>query len=256
MSGKEVSCCIGQNCWGCFVGTAALFEKPSSFVHQVREMEDGVLFVWGEYQTTLREPGLYCYNPTGAVLQKVSRQKQSIMLERTKIVDKAGNPLVVNGVVVFCYSDTRKIAVDILNPISFVTNTAQASVKTVVSKYPFEAQKQGQLCLRLNSRQIAREVTRVLGEELEKLGFHVISFQFNELSYAVEIAQAMLKRQQAEALVSSRSLLVSGAVDVTLGAVQELEKYGIGMKPREKTRVITNLLTLLSAEGEGETSNK
>jgi len=230
---------------------------PCSFVRQVREVEDGVVFVWGEYQGTLTSPGLYCINPSGLEVKTVSKQKQSLSLLPTKIVDKIGNPLLVSGIVVFYYSDSKKIAIEIRDPYSYVANAAQAVLKKVVSKYPFESTRQGQLCLRLHSKQIGKDLTSSLSDDLQSAGVKVISFQFNELSYATEIAQGMLKRQQAQAMVAARTKIVSGALNISLGAVEELEKQGMGVKAEDKARIITNLLTLISSENEGSenTSN-
>jgi len=229
---------------------------PCSFMRTVREVEDGVVFVWGEYQGTLSSPGIYCLNPSGLELKTISKQKQSISLLPTKIVDKIGNPLMVSGIVVFYYSDTKKIAIDIRDPYPYVANAAQAVLKKVVSKYPFESTRQGQLCLRLHSKQIAKDLTSSLQQDLNSAGVTVVSFQFNELSYATEIAQGMLKRQQAQAMVAARTKIVSGALNISLGAVEELEKQGMGVKAEDKARIITNLLTLISSENEGTTTEQ
>jgi hypothetical protein len=103
----EVGCCTGQNLWGFMIGSFLCLSRPQEFVHtgmsgelchlpvQVREVEDATVFVWGEYQGTLSEPGLVCLNPMGLELKRVSRQKQSICLDTVKIADKSGNPLLV-----------------------------------------------------------------------------------------------------------------------------------------------------------------
>jgi len=249
-----VGCCSGQNCWGLFQGLLCL-ACPCTYIRQVREVEDGVVFVWGEYQGTLTQPGLYCINPSGVEIKTLSRQKQSLSLLPTKIVDKLGNPLLVSGIVVFYYSDTKKIAIEIRDPFPYVANAAQAVLKKVVSKYPFESAKQGQMCLRLNSKQISKDLTTTLSQDLQHAGVTVISFQFNELSYATEIAQGMLKRQQAQAMIAARTKIVSGALNISLDAVEELEKQGMGVKAEDKARIITNLLTLISSENEGQTGD-
>jgi len=193
----------------------------------------------------------FAQNPAGVEVRHISRQKQSIYLPATKIIDKTGNPLLVGGIVVFYYSDSKKIALEIQNPVVYVSNAAQAVLKKVVSRYPFEATRQGQYCLRLNTKQISKDLTNSLSEDLSSAGISVISFQFNELSYATEIAQGMLKRQQAQAMVAARTKIVSGALNISLDAVEELEKRGLGVKPEDKARIITNLLTLISSENEG-----
>eukprot|EP01127_Copromyxa_protea_P013860 TRINITY_DN3770_c0_g1_i1.p1 TRINITY_DN3770_c0_g1~~TRINITY_DN3770_c0_g1_i1.p1 ORF type:complete len:256 (-),score=43.38 TRINITY_DN3770_c0_g1_i1:42-809(-) len=250
----SVGLCSGQNAWGCLLGSCMTFFAPCGLCRKVREVEDGVVLVWGEYQGTITEPGLYCLNPAGLEIRRVSRQKQSVHLHPTKIVDKTGTPLMVSGIVVYYFSDPKKIALEIRDPIQYVSNAAQAILKGVVSKYPFESTRPGQLSLRLNSRQIAKDLATSLNADLNDAGIHVVSFQFNELSYATEVVQGMLKRQQAAALVAARTKIVAGAVDVALMAVDDLEKQGMGMKPEDKAKIVTNLLTLISSENEGQDS--
>eukprot|EP01126_Amoeba_proteus_P016579 TRINITY_DN176_c0_g2_i5.p1 TRINITY_DN176_c0_g2~~TRINITY_DN176_c0_g2_i5.p1 ORF type:complete len:105 (+),score=13.74 TRINITY_DN176_c0_g2_i5:375-689(+) len=96
-----------------------------------------------------------------------------MFLDKTKIVDKVGNPILVSGVVVFYYCDTKKVAIDIQNPWSYISNASQAVLKQIVSKYPFEAQREGQLSLRLHSREIAREITKALANDLNPSGVAV-----------------------------------------------------------------------------------
>jgi len=151
---------------------------------------------------------------------------------------------------VYHFFDTKKVSLDIANPAQFVSNAAQAILKKVVSKYPFESKRAGQLCLRLNSKQISHDLTTSLAEDLKDHGIAIVSFQFNELSYAAEIAQGMLKRQQAQALINARTSIVSGAIDIALGAVEDIEKHGVGIQAEDKATIITNLITLLSSETE------
>ena len=133
-----------------------------------------------------------------------------------------------------------------------------ATLKQVVSKYPYEADDEGEaspssqhrhgLSLKTEAAQVSRELKDVLQDRLAHAGVKVLAFNLTDLSYAPEIAQAMLVRQQAEAMVKARRLIVKGAVDISEDAVNQLETKGVKMSETEKTKVVTNLLTVICGD--------
>merc|ERR1719158_2369925 len=136
-----------------------------------------------------------------------------------------------------------------------------ATLKQVVSKYPYEedhdpvldspsgsTSKTKGLSLKTEAAQVSRELKDVLQDRLAHAGVRVIAFNMTDLSYAPEIAQAMLVRQQAEAMVKARKLIVKGAVNISEDAVQQLEEKGLTMSAPEKAKVVTNLLTVICGE--------
>jgi len=130
----------------------------------------------------------------------------------------------------------------------FTLNAAQTVLKTVVGRHPYEATKPGQMCLKTHAKQIGQEMVTLLQKDVNVAGVKVLSFQFNDLSYAPEIASAMLKRAQAQAMVAARKKIVDGAIDIALGAVIELEKKGISIQQSDKSRIVTNLLTVICSD--------
>lgn len=181
----------------------------------------------------------------------MSKQKTSINLPNVKILDVNGNPLHVSGIVVFSFERTKRVAIDMQNATSYVENQSLAVLKQVVSRYPYEHWDDGhhEDCLKTSGDKIQGELVRALQKQVSIAGAKVHTFQLNEISYSPEIAQGMLKRQQAEALVSARKTIVEGAIEISTGAVSELEKRGVKMQPEEKSKIVTNLLTVICAEG-------
>jgi len=214
----------------------------------VRENTEAVILHFGKFTGVEQDPGLHFNNCWGREVRVVTKQKQSIHLPITKIVDKTGNPLNVSGIVVFFNENSKKSAIDVSDPREFTLNAAQTVLKTVVGRHPYEATKPGQMCLKTHAKQIGQEMVKLLQKDVLVAGVRVISFQFNDLSYAPEIASAMLKRAQAQAMVAARKKIVDGAIDIALGAVTELDKKGISIQQSEKSKIVTNLLTVICSD--------
>jgi len=109
-------------------------------------------------------------------------------------------------------------------------------------------------CLKRESREVSESLVKSLQEKVDQAGARVISFQFDELSYAPEIAHGMLKRQQALAMVLARTLIVEGAVTIAKEALTQLEEYGVGMETEDQNRLVTNLLTLICSDNDPQTT--
>jgi len=110
------------------------------------------------------------------------------------------------------------------------------------------------MSLKVNANEIGQEMVKLLQEHVDVAGVKVISFQFNDLSYAPEIASAMLKKAQAQALVAARKKIVDGAIDIALGAVTELEKKGVTIQQSDKSKIVTNLLTVICSDTDAKPS--
>eukprot|EP01127_Copromyxa_protea_P001422 TRINITY_DN1141_c0_g1_i1.p1 TRINITY_DN1141_c0_g1~~TRINITY_DN1141_c0_g1_i1.p1 ORF type:complete len:290 (-),score=50.55 TRINITY_DN1141_c0_g1_i1:57-926(-) len=215
----------------------------------------------GRFSNVYKQPGCFFINPCGVEKIVVSKAKISIDLPNTKVIDFNGNPLIVSGVVVYYWADTKKAALDIASRECFVADQASAVMKSIVSQYPYEHldDKSGsedsdseaideRPCLKTEAKQITDRLVRNLQRRVKIAGAKVDSFRFNEISYAPEIAQGMLKKQQAEAVVQSRSTLVRGAVSIATSTMSRLSKRKIVMDHVEKTRLVSNLLTVVCAD--------
>jgi len=226
----------------------------------VNEKEGAMLLTFGKYSTIMNEPGCYVVNPCGTALSKVSTKQQTTDLPNVKLLDLKGNPVVVSGVVFWQIEGIKASLLNVESIYRYVNTTAMATLKQVVSKYPYEdddshigspsgSNTRGHgLSLKTEAAQVARELKDVLQDRLAHAGVQVIAFNMTDLSYAPEIAQAMLVRQQAEAMVKARKLIVKGAVDISEDAVDQLQAKGVSMTEPEKTKIVTNLLTVICGE--------
>jgi regulator of protease activity HflC (stomatin/prohibitin superfamily) len=217
----------------------------------VNEKEEIITLHYGKYTGTVQEPGCHWVNCWGRELIKVSKAKISVDLPNIKVVDKNGNPLVVSGIVVYHLVNIKKSNIDFQNAGLFVKNQSQATLKRIASRYPYEVEE-SETDAKLSLSKNADEITQIAKDQLQKqvaiAGVVIDSIQFNQISYAPEIAQGMLKKQQAMAMISARRTLVKGAVKIAYDAVDKLEDQGIKMNPKERTKLVSNLLTVTVAE--------
>jgi len=213
----------------------------------LNEKEGGLLLTWGKFTSVLTTPGIYCINPVGTTVSRVSTKQQTTDLPDVKLLDLKGNPVIVSGVVFWQIHSIKASILNVENVYRYVNTTAMAVLKQVVSKYPYEDDEGGH-SLKTEAAHVGQELANELQNRLAHAGVKVISFNMTDLSYAPEIAQAMLVRQQAEAMVKARRLIVKGAVDISEGAITQLQEKGVAMSPQEKTKIVTNLLTVICGE--------
>lgn len=226
-------------------------------VDQNHEM---VTLNYGRYVGVVKEPGLHFQNCFGRELIPISKAKNTMELPHTKVIDKNGNPVMVSGVVFYFYRNTRKAALDVLLPETFVRDQASAVMKQIVSQYPYEhivlngdsdedeSTHEEIPCLKSDTSVISAALVKELQKRVQVVGVQIDNFRFNEVSYAPEVSVSLLKRQQAEAIITARSTLVEGAVRIASSTVNRLEKKGVGMAHAERTRLVSNLLTVICAE--------
>jgi len=215
---------------------------------------------YGKYTGVVQEPGLHWSNCWGRELIPISKAKMSIELAPTKIIDMNGSPLLVSGVVVYYYRDTRRAALDMLNRDVFVRDQASAVLKQIVGGFPYEnlhveSDSEGDEadapltpCLKDDAKVVNDELVAELQRRVIIAGAQIDSFRLNEISYAPEIAAGMLKKQQAEAVIASRHTLVEGAVKIAGAAISRLRKKNVTMDAEEQSRLISNLLVVCVAD--------
>lgn len=200
---------------------------------------------FGEYHGTLAAPGLYCVNPCGRELQIVSTQTVALELDAVKVADGNGNPLILSGVVTFVVADPAKAALNVAAVKPFVTKQSHAVLKRIASRFPYEAPDGGP-SLKTEAVTLSGEMVAELQDRCAVAGVQIVRFDLADISYAPEIAPAMLVRQQALALVDARHTIVAGAVQIVAGAVEGLAKVGLSLSGAERSRVVNNLLTVIS----------
>jgi len=215
--------------------------------YSLNEKEEAVILRWGKFDEQVSAPGCHWSNNCGRDLRKINTAKLTLELPVTKIIDLNGNPLNVSAIITFYYNDVRRTALHVANAYQFIRDQAQAVMKQVVSRYPYESHD-GSPCLKSETHEIGREMVELLQERVTVAGAKIISFDLNELAYAPEIASGMLKRQQASALVEARKTIVVGAVEIAAGAVEALGKKGIALSDPDKAHLVTNLLTVICSD--------
>jgi len=236
------------NILSCVLGGIFLPFTLCGSLYQLQEREEAVILRWGKYETTVSDPGIHFTNCFGRDLRRVMKTKRAIHLPKEKVVDGNGNPLVVSGIVTFFFESSKRYALNVTNAEGFIQSQATAVMKQIVSRYPYESHKGH--CLKSEPEEIGSELVQILQKKVAVAGARIVSFQFNEMSYAPEIAGGMLKKQQAGAMVEARNIIVRGAVDISFGVVQELEIKGISLDNHEKARIVTNLVTVMTSDRE------
>jgi len=217
----------------------------------VSEKEEQVLLVFGKYHDTIRTPGMHWVNPIGLEKRLVSTKRQNMdvggVSNPIKVADGDGNPVIVSGVVGYRITNSKAAALDVENARGYVHTQAQTILKQVVSRYPYET-TDGKPSLKSETYEIGIELCRALQEKSSVAGVLIESFELADLSYAPEIAQVMLVRQQAKAMVDARQVVVEGAVGIVRGACEQLGAAGIELDSKEQSKLVTNLLTVICGD--------
>jgi regulator of protease activity HflC (stomatin/prohibitin superfamily) len=212
----------------------------------VHPQEEKIVLFWGTYRRLLEHPGLYWVNVWGRKILKVSTKRQTLDLPRTVVADGNGNPIVIAAVVTYQYVDSCKTALEVEDAHGFVKTQAMAVLKQVASRYPYESPTGHSL--KAEAQAINAQMVQALQEKVAAAGTEILAFELSDLSYAPEIAQAMLVRQQAQALVDARKTVVEGAVEIVNDAIHRLAEKGLGLDERERARLVANLLTVICGE--------
>lgn len=197
---------------------------------------------FGKYHGTITEPGCYCRNTLATELRRVATDLVTYDLQNTKVIDERGSPVVISGIITYEVVDARRAAIDVSDAHRFVRDQAPAVLKRVVSQFPYEAEEPDVSTLRNDTQKVGNLMRDALQERVVVAGVRVEAFSINELSYAPEIAQTMLRRQQAEALVAARKEIVKGAKEIAREAVADI---GEGMSEEQRGNLLGNLLVVL-----------
>lgn len=211
----------------------------------VREKSEVVVLSWGTYVGTIQNSGCHCTNACGRQLFRIKTCQQTLDVNTVKVADLSGNPMVISGNVTYQIINSKKAALDVDNVTKFISNKSLVVLKNTCAAYPFESYDGGQ-SLRSSGDEVARTMTARLQQECMDAGVHILQYNLTDMAYAPEIASAMLKRQEAEALVAARHKIVEGAVDIVDLAVQDLKKRGL--PSGDQARMVSNLLVVLCSD--------
>lgn len=226
--------------------TAILFPPILLFgFYVVRPREEAVILSFGEFMGVDKEEGIRWRHPVGRDIHRVSTQDITLEINSSTVVDLNGNPINISAIVVYKIEDSRKAAIDVINPHQFISDQASAIIKRVCSKYPYDSSDPNALCLKNESDEISAELVKELQHAVTVAGIVVESVKFNDLAYAPEIAQAMLMRQQAQAFIDARKTIVDGAVSLVKDACGQLDRDGFNLSTSAQEQLVTNLLVVL-----------
>jgi regulator of protease activity HflC (stomatin/prohibitin superfamily) len=207
-----------------------------------------VVQLFGKYRGTIREPGLQWVNPftNRIVVSTRIRNQESAQL---KVNDADGNPIEIAAVVVWMVRDTAHATYAVDDYRNFVTVQTETAVRHIASSYPYDNRGTDALSLRDNADEITERLSAELTARVRAAGVQIIETRLTRLSYAPEIAQAMLRQQQASAVVGARQRIVEGAVGMVRLALERLEEEGVVQLDEErKAAMVSNLLVVLCSE--------
>ncbi|MEY9874875.1 regulator of protease activity HflC (stomatin/prohibitin superfamily) [Streptacidiphilus sp. MAP12-33] len=207
-----------------------------------------VVSLFGRYDGTVRTAGLRWVNPL-TKRQRVSTRIRNHETATLKVNDADGNPIEMAAVVVWKVADTAKSVYDVENVVSFVATQAETAVRHVAGAYPYDARGEERLSLRENAEEITTRMSAEIAQRVALGGVSVVESRITRLSYASEIAQAMLRRQQAEAVVDARRRVVEGAVGMVRMALDQLAEVDlVDLDEERKAAMVSNLLVVLCSE--------
>ena len=214
--------------------------------------ESAVLVLFGAYKGSIKNNGFYWINPF-FVRKKISLRARNIDSDPIKVNDKIGNPIMIAVVLVWRVQETFKAAFQVDDYEHFVNIQTEAAIRKLAGMYPYDnfEDQEAEVTLRSGGEEVNDQLEKELSERLNIAGVEVMEARINYLAYAQEIAQAMLKRQQAAAIVAARYKIVEGAVSMVEMALDELSKKQIVQLDEEKkASMVSNLMVVLCGDKE------
>jgi len=231
--------------WGVLALILLLIILPGFFTVQPNQAK--VLVFLGKYAGSVRDDGFWWTNPF-ASREEVSLRVRNFNSDVLKVNDKHGNPIEIGAVVVWQVVDTAKAIFDVDDYEEFVRVQVETAIRALASRYPYDAEEH-ETSLRGSPDAVAQALTDEVQERLKIAGVKVIEARISHLAYAPEIAQAMLRRQQAQAVISARRLIVDAAVGMVQQALEHLERENVvALDEEKKAAMVNNLMVVLTGE--------
>ncbi|MFZ5831712.1 MAG: SPFH domain-containing protein [Planctomycetota bacterium] len=214
--------------------------------------EGRVLTLFGAYRGTERRAGWHWTNPLYSKT-RISLRARNLNGAKLKVNDKRGNPIEIAVVVVWHVDDTAQASFDVEDYEEYVTIQSESAVRHLANAYPYDHGDEGETTLRSGVEEVSLALQQQLQERVAKAGVTIEEARVTHLAYAPEIASAMLRRQQAEAIIDARQKIVQGAVSMVRMALQELsEQEVVQLDEERKATMVSNLLVVLCGESEAQ----
>ena len=218
-------------------------------LYAIAPNEARVLQLFGSYIGTAAQPGLWWTIPLAWPRHAVSQRVRNFETGRLKVNDRDGNPIEIAAVVVWRVVDTAEAVFQVDDYENFVKVQSEAAVRNLAMSYPYDAHAEDVIALRANQVEISTQLRTEIQDRLSRAGIEVIEARLSHLAYAPEIAGAMLRRQQAGAVVAARQRIVEGAVGMVEMALDELSKRGVvDLDDERKAAMVSNLMVVLVSE--------
>ncbi len=217
-------------------------------LYMVEPNQAAVLSLFGKYVGTVKDNGLRWNNPFFAK-RKVSQRVRNFESGKLKVNELDGSPIEIAAVIVWQVVDSAEAVYNVDDYESFVHIQSEAALRAMATSYPYDSHEDGQISLRSHASEISVHLKQQLDERLTTAEVDVIDARISHLAYAPEIANAMLQRQQANAVIAARTRIVAGAVGMVEMALAELEKNGVVQLDEErKAAMVSNLLVVLCSD--------
>ena len=217
-------------------------------LYKVEPNQAAVLSLFGKYVGTVKDNGLRWSNPFYGK-RKVSMRVRNFESGKLKVNELDGSPIEIAAVIVWQVVDSAEAVYNVDDYESFVHIQSESALRTMATSYPYDQHEDGQVALRSHATEISQHLRDELSERLADAGVQVLDARISHLAYAPEIAQAMLQRQQANAIISARTRIVAGAVGMVEMALDELQKNGVvELDEERKANMVSNLLVVLCSD--------
>ena len=214
----------------------------------VNPNEGRVLQFFGDYTGTVKQPGLRWANPL-FTKKRISLRVRNFESGRLKVNDQEGNPIEIAAVVVWKVVDTAEAVFQVDDYQNFVKVQTESAVRNMATSYKYDAHEENEMSLRGNTNEVAEHLKKEIQDRLNQAGVEVMEARISHLAYAPEIAQAMLQRQQAGAIIAARQRIVEGAVGMVQMALDLLSQRDIlELDNERKAAMVSNLLVVLCGE--------
>jgi hypothetical protein len=214
----------------------------------VNPNQASVVTLFGVYKGTIKRSGLRWVNPL-TTRRKLSLRVRNFETARLKVNERDGNPIEIAAVVVWRIVETFEAVFNVDDYENFVHVQSEAAVRNLATTYPYDAHEDVNVSLRLSAGEVAERMRHEIQDRLSKAGIDVIEARISHLAYAPEIAGAMLRRQQASAVIAARQKIVEGAVGMVEMALNELSRKNVvSLDEERKAAMVSNLLVVLCSE--------
>jgi regulator of protease activity HflC (stomatin/prohibitin superfamily) len=226
-------------CWGGF--------------YKVEPNEGKIFQMFGSYAGTDHESGLRWTIPLLYKKTPISLKVRNFESNKMKVNDASGSPIEIAAVVVWRVADSAEAFFEVDDFESFVTIQSESALRSLANQYPYESNTEGELSLRADPLRVAEKMKEEIQERLSKAGVEVIEARLSHLAYATEIAQAMLRKQQAGAVLAARKIIVQGAVEMVTEALKSLtEEHNFELDDERKASMVSNLLVVICGDQQAQ----